>query len=487
MFEIFGKRKVSDLPITLHNTLGNKDEVFVPREPGRATMYSCGPTVYDHSHIGNLRPYVMADLIKRMLVYNGYSVKLTINITDFGHLVGDGDHGEDKMVSALKREGMPVTLPAMRELTLRYTASFKDDLQALNAIDGVVFTPASEYIKEEIALVRALHEKGYTYETSDGLYFDISRFPAYGRLGNIDLEKLKQGARVEVNHEKKHPADFAVWKKGELGWESPWGKGFPGWHIECTAMAFATLGKQIDIHTGGEDLIHTHHNGEIAQAESATGKAPYVGYWMHNAFITIDNKKISKSLGNTIRLTQLIERNYDPLTLRYWFLTGHYSTPMNFTFEALDGAKTAYQRLRKFVYSELTEIGGTIDERYEARFHTAINNNLDTAHAVAVLWELVKDAKVSLRDKRATIEAFDEVLGLGLSEARDSATAQTFKVLEIQKEEELPADVRDLMKQREIARAEKRWDDADALRQAINMQGYTVEDSPKGMRITKSA
>ncbi len=468
----------------LTNTLSKTKEEFVARDPHTVTIYTCGPTVYDYVTIGNLRPYVFADTLKRALLFDGFTVNHTINLTDFGHLTSDADEGEDKMMIALKRAGKPLTLKAMAEVAEFYTDAFKEDMDAIGALPPTQYTPASAYLQEEIALVKVLDEKGYTYETSDGLYFDISRFPSYGKLGNIDLNKLKEGARVEANPEKKHPADFAVWKKGELGWDSPWGKGFPGWHIECTAMAFATLGKQIDIHTGGIDHIATHHNGEIAQAEAATGKAPYVRYWMHNAFITIDNTKISKSLGNTIKLSQLVERGYSPRAYRYWLLTGHYSSPMNFTFEALDGAAQAHFRLKRVVYEELAgQKGGAPDTAYMERFSAAINDDLDTPSAIALLWELVKDKDIEPKDKRATIRAFDSVLALGLSEERVDDTMRSLGILKV---ETLPQHVQDLIKEREKARVEKRWADADALRQDINLNGYLVEDGPQGTKVTKA-
>ena len=445
-------------------------------------MYSCGPTVYDHVHIGNLRPYIHTDLIKRVLKLHGYKVKHVINVTDFGHLVGDGDSGEDKMMTALRREHMPITLEAMKSMTEVYTDSFKKDIHDSGNTDDIIFTPASHYIVKEIALVKTLSEKGYTYETTDGVYFDISKFPSYGRLGNVDLEKLKSGIRIEVNTEKRHPADFAVWKKGELGWKSPWGMGFPGWHIECTAMAFATLGKQIDIHTGGIDLIPTHHNGEIAQAESATKKTPYVKYWMHNAFITIENNKISKSLGNGIRLTQLRERGYHSLVFRYWLLGGHYHTPMNFTFEALDGAKQSWFRLRRHMYEEWKTVkGGAVSAIYWDPFIAAMSDDLDTPKALATLWGVVGDKTLSVKDKVATIKKMDTVLGIGLSEPLDSAL-KTLGVVEV---EDLPQDVQELLEAREDARKEKAWDRADEARKAINLLGYTVEDTPQGPRVTK--
>ncbi len=341
-------RKVAKTPLYFYNSATGKKELFAPLKEGVLTMYSCGPTVYDHAHIGNLRAYLLPDLIKRVAQYEGYEVKHTINFTDFGHLTDDGDEGEDKMMKALKREGKPITLSAMKDVARLYIDSFKDDLASLHILPPTHYTPASEYVQEEINLVKTLFEKGYAYETSDGVYFDISKFPSYGKIGNIDVHKLREGARVEVNTEKKHPADFALWKKSILGWESAWGKGFPGWHIECTAMIFATLGKQIDVHTGGEDLKYTHHNGEIAQAEAITGKE-YVHYWLHNAHLSIDGTKIAKSLGNGIRLSGLADRGIPPLAYRYWLLTGHYRTPLNFTFEAVQASKQALFKLKRFV------------------------------------------------------------------------------------------------------------------------------------------
>ncbi len=468
--------------LTLHNTLSGNDEVFLPLKPPTVLMYSCGPTVYDHVHIGNLRSYVFSDILKRSLKLHGYKVKHTINLTDFGHLTDDADSGEDKMTVALKRLGKPFTLDSMKEVAAIYTESFKSDMETLNILPPTTYAAASEYIVKEIALVRTLVEKGYTYETSDGIYFDIQKFPQYGKLGNIDVQKLKDGARVEVNKEKHHPADFAVWKKSPLGWESPWGTGFPGWHIECTAMVFATLGKQIDIHTGGIDHIHTHHNGEIAQAEAAT-KKPYVKYWMHNAFITIDATKVSKSLGNGIRLTQLKDRGYHPLVYRYWLLTGHYRSPMNFTFEALDGAKQAWFRLRKHIYEEWKSAkGGVPSESYWKQFTEAISNDLDTPKALAVVWNVVGDKTLTPKDKIATLRKMDSVLGLGLSEDPDTVM-RSLGVVEV---EDLPEEVKLLMGERDSARKAKDWEQADRVRQQINLAGYLVEDTPDGPRVTKA-
>jgi len=479
---IFSKRqqKKADFPIFLYNSATNKKEEFVPLKEGVVTMYSCGPTVYDHAHIGNLRAYLLPDLIKRVCMYNGSKVKHVINFTDFGHLTDDGDEGEDKMMKALKREGKPITLRAMREVADIYMESFKKDNLTFRNLPPTLYTPASDYIADEIRLIKTLFEKGYAYETSDGVYFDISKFPAYGLIGNIDVAKMRSGARVEVNPEKKHPADFALWKKSLLGWESIWGTGFPGWHIECTAMIFATLGKQIDIHTGGEDLKYTHHNGEIAQAEAITGKK-YVSYWLHNAHISIEGTKIAKSLGNGIRLSNLIDRGIPPTAYRYWLLTGHYRTHLNFTFEALQGAKQALFKLKRFIFEECKNAQGSVNETYRLKFHTAINDDLDTPKAIALMWEIVKDSTLSSGDKVATIREIDSILDVGLSDDSDDAVRE----LGIVETNEVPEDIQLLLEQRDLARTTHNWDEADRIREAINFKGYTLEDTPQGQRISK--
>ena len=477
----FDKKAPSHPPIFFLNSASGKKEEFHSLKPGTVSMYSCGPTVYDHAHIGNLRAYLLPDLIKRVLIYNGYEVKHVINFTDFGHLTGDADAGEDKMMKALKREGKTISLSAMREVAETYMQSFKDDNDAFRNIPPTKYTPASDYVADQIRLIKTLFEKGYAYETSDGVYFDIAKFPKYGVLGKIDLNKLKEGARVEVNSEKRHPADFALWKKGLLGWESAWGKGFPGWHIECTAMIFATLGKQIDIHTGGEDLMYTHHNGEIAQAESVTGK-PYVAYWMHNAHLKINDTKIAKSLGNGIRLASLMDSGYSPLVYRYWLLTGHYRTAMNFTFEALDASKQALFKLKRFVFEECKNVsGGNVNETYRTRFHTAINDDLDTPRAIALMWEVTKDASLPLADRVATLKEMDSVLDLGLNDEASDVVRE----LGIIANDDIPGEIQELLDKRHIARTTHNWSEADYLREAINLKGYSIEDTPTGQKISK--
>lgn len=444
-------------------------------------MYACGPTVYDHIHVGNLRAYLLPDLVKRLLTYQGYEVELTINFTDFGHLSDDGDAGEDKMMKGMKRDGFPITLEGMREFALPYIESFKRDNNRFGNVPADTYARASDFVKEQIKLIETLEQKGYTYETSDGVYFDISKYPKYGVLGNIDVAKMKAGARVEVNSEKRHPADFALWKKGDLGWKSKWGVGFPGWHIECTAMAFATLGRQLDIHTGGEDLMYTHHNGEIAQAECVTGKT-YVRYWLHNAHVTTDEEKLAKSAGNALTLDELEARGYSPSEYRYWLLTAHYRTRINFSLEALAGAKQALLRLKRFVYEEYEGITPTkVDSAYEERFLAALSDDLDTPKAIAVLWDLVKDKDMKHGAKLATIYAFDSLLQIGLSETPEAGQAALGHVTAT----ELPEDVTEMIQARDAARVAQNWEESDRLREALKVKGYQVEDTPEGTKVSK--
>ncbi len=480
MFRLF-KSLANHEPIRLYNTATKQKEVFRPLKSGRVTMYSCGPTVYGHIHIGNLRAYLLPDLVARLFLYNGYRVDSTINFTDFGHLTDDADHGEDKMVKGMKREGYEITLENMRVFAEPYIDSFKADNLAFGNRPPSQYARASDYVTAQIKLIETLEQKGYAYRISDGVYFDISKFPKYGVLGNVDVAEMKAGARVEVNEEKRHPADFALWKLADLGWASRWGKGFPGWHIECTAMAFATLGRQIDIHTGGEDLKYTHHNGEIAQAEAVTGK-PYVGYWLHNAHITIDHMKIAKSAGNGLRLKHLADRGFSPADYRYWLLQSHYRSGANFTWEAMEAAKSALLKLRRLVYEELGEVrAGRIDEAFEKRFVARMSDDLDSPRALAVLWELARDPKVSPGSKLATIHAFDTLLGLGLSE--DVAAGRA--ALGLVEEEDVPTEVEELLTRREAAREAKDFPLSDQLRDELKDLGYEVKDTPEGQKLSR--
>lgn len=470
-FSLFTPKNTAALPdLRLYNTLSGSLERFEPLG-GTVKMYNCGPTVYDYAHIGNLRSYVFADTIRRALVAWGYPVKQVINITDFGHLSSDADEGEDKMSTALRREGLELTLENMRTLAERYAQAFLADVAALGLDTAHIdFPRASDYVSQQISLIETLEQKGYAYKIDDGVYFDTSRFAGYGKLGGIDTASLRAGARVEVNSQKRSPHDFALWKSdAKLGWESPWGLGFPGWHIECTAMIFTLLGKQIDIHTGGIDHIAIHHNNEIAQAEALSGKQ-YVRYWMHNDFLTVEGKKISKSLGNTIYLRHLEDRGILPRALRYWFLTGHYRSPMNFTWEALEGAATALRRLSQH-YQELPEMGD-VDHAFMQQFYERIGDDLNTPMALALVWGKLKDIN------KATLRKVDEVLGLGLAEAKPVAKPAI-------KREDLPEGIAELVASREAARARKDFAKADEFRAEIESAGYTLKDTPEGPQISK--
>lgn len=483
IFDFFtNDREPIDLPpLELFNSESRQLEVFEPLHKNKVLMYTCGPTVYDYAHIGNLRAFTFADILRRTLAYNGYDVRHTMNFTDFGHLTSDGDTGEDKIMKGLAREEMEVSLKSMRTLSDRFIEAFKDDAAAMNLVEPTTYARASDYVKEQITLIKTLHEKGYLYETSDGLYFDISKFATYGRLGNINLEALKSGARVDVNPEKKHAADFAVWKNGELGWDSPWGKGFPGWHIECSAMAFATLGKQIDIHTGGVDNAPTHHNAEIAQSECATGKQ-FVRYWLHSEHIQVDSSKMAKSAGTGFTLRDLQEKGYSGIDYRYWLLTSHYRTQVNFTYDALQSAQHALTRLKRFVYEECTDTGGKIDHEYRQKFIEAINRDLDTPKGIASLWEMMKDDRVAQEDKRATLVEVDQVLGLELDlDPEDGAHELGYVALA-----DIPEDIQTLIDEREAARIARNWTEADKLREALAHKGYVVEDTAEGPKVSKT-
>lgn len=477
-----GTAKKEELPLlSFYNTLSGSLEEFKPIGKGPVKMYNCGPTVYDRQHIGNMRPYVFADTLKRTLEAWGYEVKQVINITDVGHLVSDNDEGEDKMEKSAKARGQ-----SAKEIAEEVTQLFFEDLDALGIQrKAIQFPRATEYIGEQIALVKSLEQKGYAYKIDDGVYFDTSRFPAYGKLGNIDLAGLKDGARVEENMQKKNPHDFALWKFSKKGeerqqeWESPWGVGFPGWHIECTAMIFKLLGKQIDIHTGGIDHIPVHHNNEIAQAESISGKQ-YARYWMHNAFITIESRKVSKSLGNTVYVSQLVDRGLSPRALRYLFLTAHYRSPINFTWESVEGANAALNRLMRFFFEDLAHIkNGEPDKTFMHEFYSAIAEDLGTAKAIARVWDLVKDESVSPEAKRASLLAADKVLGLGFTEKRPTTKLSIFE------RNELPEEVQTLLTAREAARGEKNFTEADRLRGEIETLGYELSDGPTGPTVTK--
>ena len=478
----------SGIPLTFYNTLGREKATFqLPPSVREVRMYNCGPTVYDVSHIGNLRSYVFADIVRRTLEYNGFRVKQVINITDFGHLSSDADAGQDKMSTALKRAGMKLTLENMHELAEKYTAQFIEDLKLLNIdTSRIQFPRASEHIQGEIALIRTLEEKGYAYRAKHGIYFDTSRFQGYGKLGAVNLEGQREGARVAADTEKHHATDFLLWKSDtKIGWDSPWGKGFPGWHIECSAMINATLGKQIDIHTGGIDLMPTHHNNEIAQSESVTGRRPLSRFWLHHEFLNLEDAKISKSAGNMINLSTLLEKEVHPLSYRYLLLGIHYRKPLNFTWEALGAAEQAYLHITYLLQKSESGASGRADSSYQRRFKERVNDDLDTAGALAILWELLKDARLSAGDRRATVLDMDRVLGLNLAKPTEAVLRDAYLqygTKEVVKDP--PSHVRELTQQREKARQEKDFKRADELRTQIREAGFDIIDTPTGPKIT---
>lgn len=484
---LWQKKMEQKSAVYFQNTLTkSKDEFTLSPTSKTVRMYNCGPTVYGPQHIGNLSYAVFVDLLRRVLEYNNFSVKQVMNFTDLGHLTSDADEGEDKMTKGLKRDGLTLTLENMRTLGEKYAALFLEDVKKLNVdTSRIEFPRASDYISAQVAMIQTLEEKGYAYVTKKGVYFDTSRFPTYGTLGGIDLSGLKEGARVAVDEEKRNPTDFNLWKLNKkLGWPSPWGKGFPGWHIECSAMINETLGKQIDIHTGGIEHIPVHHNNEIAQSEAATGKKPMSRFWLHRAHLQIEGAKIAKSDGNTIYLSDVLEKGFHPLSFRYLLLTSHYRTPANFTWEALTGAETSFLKLRRFITS--TEGTGEISSSYKNKIHERLNDDLDTGGALSFVWEMLKDRAVSPADAKATILDADKVFGLKLSEADEKAQELSEKLFgKPVTMEELPEDVQKRLTARDEARKNKEWQTADTLRTELEALGYMLEDAEGGTKVTK--
>ncbi|OGI95032.1 cysteine--tRNA ligase [Candidatus Nomurabacteria bacterium RIFCSPLOWO2_01_FULL_42_17] len=482
---------ISGKKIILYNTLSRTKENFAPINKKEVRMYTCGPTVYNYAHIGNLRSYVFSDILQKTLEYSGYRVKRVMNITDIGHLSSDADSGEDKMTKGLLREGKTLTLKNMRELAEFYTEKFKEDLKALNIKIPTDLYFASDYVKEDIELIQKLEKKSYTYQISDGIYFDISKMPDYGILwggkGNKETKNESQ-TRIGENSEKRNSEDFALWKfDKKIGFESPWGTGFPGWHIECSAMGIKFLGEQFDIHTGGIDHIPVHHTNEIAQSECATGKKPFVKYWIHHEFLdTSKGEKMAKSGENFITLRTLTEKGMHPITYRFWLLMGHYRTKLNFVWEALEGAETALKRLYN-LYSELgpssakasagKEDVGKVNKEYQNKFKEFIDDDLDTPRALTVLWDVLKDENISNADKKATVLDFDKVLGLGFSTQGGPASGW---------ENDPNAEkISTLVEEREQARQNKDFQKSDELRKEINSLGYEVKDTTEGQKISK--
>lgn len=461
--------------LKVYNTLSRKKEDFKELNKGEITMYSCGPTVYNYAHIGNLRTYVFMDLLRRVLQYDGYKLKGVMNITDVGHLTSDGDEGEDKMDKRAKETGK-----TPKEIADFYTNIFMTDLAKLNIGLPEIIAKATEHIDDMIQYVQRLVEAGFAYETSDGVYFDISKFPKYGELSRLNLDEQIAGARVEVNSEKRNPQDFAVWKKADPNhiqqWPSPWGMGYPGWHIECSAMSQKYLGEVFDIHTGGVDHIPVHHENEIAQNEALTGKKS-VDYWMHGEFMLVDNGKMSKSLGNTYTIAQLEQMGYSPMVFRYFCLNAHYRKKLNFTFEGMDAAKVSYERLcgilRSHSYGLALVDQDTLSE-FKQEFDNAINDDINIPMALGVLWKMTKLPLCSDVYKLAL--QMDKVLGLSLDKAEEYIKKNGTDV---------PDEVVALAEERLLAKQQKDWTKADELRGKIKEMGYSVLDSKEGYELKK--
>ncbi|MEN9406863.1 MAG: hypothetical protein RLZZ455_79 [Candidatus Parcubacteria bacterium] len=469
--------------LRLYNSLTRKIEDFKPIREGSLNvgMYTCGPTVYDFAHIGNFRTYTTSDLLLRTLQYNGYEVDSVMNITDVGHLtgdnLGDADTGDDRMEKSAEKEGKSAW-----EIAAFYTDAFLKDYGALNLTPPTHLVKATDHIQEQIDLIKTLDAKGFTYQTSDGIYFDTTMLADYGALSNLD--QIKEGARVEVNAEKRNPRDFALWKftphgvKRQMEWKSPWGVGFPGWHIECSAMAMKYLGSSFDIHVGGIDLRETHHPNEIAQSEAATGQK-FANFWVHGAFILVQGERMSKSKGNNYKLYDLEKEGYDPLALRYLYMQAHYRQEMNFTLVALQAAQNALNKLREIVirFEEeegMTGTGGA--KSFEQRFLAAINDDLNYPEATAVMWEMVKSDLSDSAKKKALLK-FDKVLGLDLKNAQ---------VLRSREEAlDVPDDIRALVNERKRLRNDQEYKAADQLRDKILRLGYELNDSEKGTHIKR--
>jgi len=454
------------MTLRLFDTYSRQVRDFEPLRPPQVGLYACGLTVYDYAHIGNLRTYIFEDILRRTLEAHGYDVLHVQNITDVGHLVSDADEGEDKMEKGSRRTGKSAW-----EIAEFFIEAFRQDLAALNVLEPHVWPKATDHIAEQIALIECIEEQGYAYLTSDGVYFDTSRLPDYGHLARLDVKGLQAGARVELG-EKRNPTDFALWKfsppgeQRQMEWDSPWGVGFPGWHIECSAMAAQYLGPYFDIHCGGEDHIPVHHTNEIAQSQ-ACYQTKLANFWIHGYFLVTRGEKMAKSAGDFLRLQTLLDAGYDPLSYRYLCLNAHYRSRLNFNWEAMDGAATTLNRLRQHVYG--WGAPGPADEAALGRFMAAIDDDLNTPQALAVIWEV---ARGSLPDavKKGTVLAADRILGLRLADWSPPET-------------EAPEAVEVLLAQRQQARAAKNWAEADRLRDEIRAAGFDVIDSPDGPQL----
>lgn len=461
------------MDIYFYNTLTRKKELFKPIDEREIRMYSCGPTVYKDATIGNMRTNIFQDVLRRVLKYNGYKLKHAMNITDVGHLVSDGDEGEDKMLKTAREENK-----SPLEIAQYYTKLFFEDLKLLNIETPEIVCKATEHIKEMLEYVEKLVNNGYAYETSTAIYFDISKLDKYPILSNLNLEEQKAGARVDIDPEKRSPYDFALWIKAPenhlMKWDSPWGPSYPGWHIECSAMGQKYLGEQFDIHTGGIDLIPTHHENEIAQSKGACGKIP-ANYWMHGEYLLIDGGKMSKSLGNVYLVKDFIKRGYDPIVYKLFSYSCHYRNKLNFTWEGIEAASKSLERLKKGYIVHLKgkdEVDEDVINAYEERFHQAINDDLNMPAAMGVVWEVVRQDKKSDKFAKLLLK-FDTVLGLKIDEENNES------------KEELPEEIVKLIEERKKARENKEWKKSDELRDIIKEKGYEIKDTKDGMEVKK--
>ncbi len=459
----------------LYNTLTRRKDPFVPLEPGKVRIYSCGPTVYSRQHLGNLRTYVFADLLNRVLRYFGFQVKHVINITDVGHLTGDTDDtGDDKMEKAAREAKLTAW-----DVAAKWTGVFRADLAKLGFREPDVWCKATDHIPEQIAMIRTLEEKGFTYRISDGVYFDTAKDPHYGELAGTHLSEQETQARIERAGEKRNAADFALWKLSQpsesrqMEWDSPWGRGFPGWHIECSAMSIKHLGNHFDIHTGGIDHIPVHHPNEIAQSENALGERPWVKTWLHGGWLMFGDSKLSKSTGGSVlNLDALLDAGIAPLAYRYFLLGGHYRQQLAFSEDAIRGAQTSLERLLRRA-AELREDdssrGKAEQAELRARFRAALADDLNAPRALAVAWETVRSDSLGGREKWELLREFDQVLALGLSDAKVE-------------EQETDAEIDSLVRARDEARAAKNFRRADELRDELKRRGVILTDSPQGTR-----
>lgn len=461
-------------PVFLFNTLTRRTEEFAPLRPGEVGMYSCGPTVYYSAHLGHARAYVTTDSLRRMLEYNGLVVKQVMNITDVGHLTGDRNMGEDKLEVGARRENKTAW-----EIARFYEDEFWGMFEELNIEKPTVVCRATEHIELMIEMVKELEAKGLTYRTSDGIYFDTSKYPDYNGLSKMPLEELTEGARVEVNEERKNPTDFVLWKftapgvERQMEWPSPWAeKSFPGWHIECSAMSQHYLGKEFDLHTGGVDHIAVHHTNERTQNWGITG-GEVVKHWLHNEFLLVEGQKMSKSLGNFYTLAQIKEKGFEPLALRYLFLMSHYRKQMNFTWKGLAAAQEGLKSLRAEILRLKAEGGepGRVSEEWRESFLAVINDDLAMPAAVALVGEVMK-SDLPAAERLATVFDFDRVLGLRLAEVEEPAITE---------------EIKKLAEDRQKKREQRDWVAADELRGKIEEKGWEIEDQGEGFRLMKKS